>query len=261
MIPAVTCLALGIPRLCPRCGCGQIVQQHIEARLNSSLQRCRRLSNNAVWCFPMRSRQRYKRSFSATAKPVPSRSPMALWSNPCRCNGSLPGANQPAYHQQLQHLRPRHFLPSLPRRASETPPAPTAATVRTPAGSCQTPADAAVPSPATPPARHPAHRAAAPVLGNKLRLAARCSASSGHLQRLAPRRLLAIMISPKYSTRRCTTRPERSRRTPPRSNSGAPCRLSCACSHAGTWLAGMCQASPALKRGQVYTTSPRAQQP
>src|ERR1035437_7661772 len=50
--------------------------------------------NNSCLCFSTRSRQRYSRSFSATAKSVCSNSSMALSTNHCRCTrNSLPGSN------------------------------------------------------------------------------------------------------------------------------------------------------------------------
>src|ERR1700681_2582461 len=60
---------------------------------NRSFQRCCKCTNNVCLCSNTRSRHRYSRSFSATAKSCPSNTSIALWSNHCRCTrNSLPGS-------------------------------------------------------------------------------------------------------------------------------------------------------------------------
>ena len=64
-----------------------------KSALNSSAHFCFNHTNNSCLWASTRSRQRYKRSFSATAKSVSSNSSMALSTNHWRCmRNSLPGS-------------------------------------------------------------------------------------------------------------------------------------------------------------------------
>ena len=76
LIAAVTVLLLGVFfRRTSKVDAGQVVEKHFEVRVKQIRPVWRSHRNSSCLCSSTRSRKRYKRSFSATAKSVPRRCP------------------------------------------------------------------------------------------------------------------------------------------------------------------------------------------
>ena len=115
MIPAVAMLRLGnLLAFAFDVGARQVVQQHVEARLKQLLPALPQMIEQrglvlpdavqtAIQAVLLRHREARAQQIShgALVKPLPVQTELAA------------RRHQPAHHQQLQHLRPRHFLPPL----------------------------------------------------------------------------------------------------------------------------------------------------
>ena len=161
----------------------------------------------------MRSRQRYSRSFSATAKSTPSNSSIALWSNHCRCTrNSLPGSSSrfTTSSRAPSPTAPPHG--PMATAHSKTHPVGTAATVRSQPAVAERPRTLQF---------HPLelHLHAVDGVGRNFAVF-RKQAQFGEalfalvedLQRLAPGRLLAVVDLAQVEHRRCAVLPPRRRR-------------------------------------------------
>ena len=196
MIPAVAVLRLGnLFALAFDVGARQVVQQHVEVRLKQLLPALPQVIEQSRLVLPdavqaaiqavllghgeTRAQQI---SQGALVKPLPVQTELTA------------RRHQSAHHQQLQHLRPRHFLPSLAQALF-----PEFAQPQLPPQLASQPVVAKRPRP---PQLHllQLHLHAVQRIGRKRAVLGKQTQARGplldfikHLQRLAPRRLLAII--------------------------------------------------------------------
>src|ERR1700693_5507891 len=181
---------------------------------NRSFQRCCKCKNRSCLCASTRSRHRYNRSFSATAKSCPSNTSIALWSNQCRwTRNSLPGSisrfttNSSSTCGQATLSRPGGSFPDQNRYSCNCP--------HSSPPSQQLPyglARSSFISLSFTCTLSIASAGTGRSSGNRLSGVNRCSASSNTSSVLRHAACWLSLISPRYNTCRCATFPDCSRR-------------------------------------------------